>query len=183
MGYLGGVAWALMTARICQLYPNASRSTILCKFFYVYSDWCALSRTVARRGGIGLTSPLRRRWPNPVCLKPIEEGPLALPVWNPRNNLHDRAHLMPVITPAYPSMNSTYNVTMSTFEAMNAEFKRGLEVVKKIERAEADFEELFAKSDFFTRYKHFLQLTASAANEEDHRTWYYCTARTLISRC
>lgn len=37
----------------------------------------------------------------------------------------DRSHRMPIITPAYPSMCSTHNVTLSTQSIMTAEFKRG----------------------------------------------------------
>lgn len=87
------------------------------------------------------------QWPAPVLLKPIEEGPLQVPVWNPkvsRGRLFDqhwaetddedanpqlypsdRSHRMPIITPAYPSMCSTHNVTLSTQQIMTAEFKRG----------------------------------------------------------
>lgn len=39
MGYPGGVAWALMTARICQLYPTAAPAAIVGKFFPIYSQW------------------------------------------------------------------------------------------------------------------------------------------------
>lgn len=33
LGYLNGVALAILTARICQLYPNACAGTIVSKFF------------------------------------------------------------------------------------------------------------------------------------------------------
>jgi poly(A) polymerase len=37
----------------------------------------------------------------------------------------DRAHKMPIITPAYPSMCSTHNVMKSTMDVMKEELERG----------------------------------------------------------
>ncbi|KAE8287059.1 Poly(A) polymerase gamma [Larimichthys crocea] len=37
LGFLGGVSWAIMVAWICQLYPNAAPSTLVKKFFWVYT--------------------------------------------------------------------------------------------------------------------------------------------------
>jgi len=106
-GFLGGINLALLVARICQLYPNALPNMLVSRFFRVYTQW---------------------RWPNPVMLCAIEEGSLGLPVWDPRRNPKDRYHLMPIITPAYPCMNSTYNVTSSTLRVMSDEFQRGSEI-------------------------------------------------------
>ena len=39
LGYLGGVNCNLLVALICQLYPNASPSTLLQRFFSIYSKW------------------------------------------------------------------------------------------------------------------------------------------------
>lgn len=39
LGYLGGVSWAMLVARTCQLYPNAAASTIVLKFFFVFQRW------------------------------------------------------------------------------------------------------------------------------------------------
>ena len=40
-------------------------------------------------------------------------------------NPADRYHLMPIITPAFPQQNSTFNVSMSTRSIMNEEFEIG----------------------------------------------------------
>ncbi|KAF8214200.1 hypothetical protein K438DRAFT_999727 [Mycena galopus ATCC 62051] len=34
-GFLGGVAWAMLVARICQLYPNAIADAIVSRFFTI----------------------------------------------------------------------------------------------------------------------------------------------------
>ncbi|KAM7118761.1 poly(A) polymerase gamma isoform 2-T3 [Ciconia maguari] len=39
LGFLGGVSWAMLVARTCQLYPNALASTLVNKFFLVFSKW------------------------------------------------------------------------------------------------------------------------------------------------
>jgi poly(A) polymerase len=40
---------------------------------------------------------------------------------------------MPIITPAFPSMNSTYNVSQSTKLAMMTEFEKALKIVQALE--------------------------------------------------
>jgi poly(A) polymerase len=38
-GFLGGVAWAMLVARICQLYPNAIAGAIVSRFFIIMYQW------------------------------------------------------------------------------------------------------------------------------------------------
>ncbi|ORZ27806.1 polymerase [Lobosporangium transversale] len=150
MGFLGGVAWAMLVARVCQLYPNACAATIISRFFSILHQW---------------------PWPQPVLLKPIEEGPLQVRVWNPKLYPADKAHKMPIITPAYPSMCSTHNVTDSTKAVMLNEFKSAAEIVNRIMVERIPWSTLFAKDDFFSRYKHYLQVIASSDSEERHLRW------------
>jgi len=39
IGFLGGVSWAILVAKVCQLYPKAGLATLLEKFFIVFSEW------------------------------------------------------------------------------------------------------------------------------------------------
>ena len=39
MGLLGGIAWTILTAFICQKYPNAEIGALLQKFFKVLQTW------------------------------------------------------------------------------------------------------------------------------------------------
>ena len=53
----------MLVARVCQLYPQATGSVIIGKFFNIIGKWS---------------------WPQPVLLKNIEDGPLQARVWNPK---------------------------------------------------------------------------------------------------
>ncbi|KAK5979478.1 Poly polymerase beta [Trichostrongylus colubriformis] len=153
LGFLGGVTWAILVARTCQLYPNASPSKLLLKFFLVFVTW---------------------EWPLPVVLKDMDTtarpdiGNLQELVWDPRIRGSDRFHLMPILTPAFPEQNSTFNVTNSTRSIMINEMKEGLEIMKDIYEGRAEWSKLFEEVNFFTRYKHFISLTCATRSEEDH---------------
>ncbi|KAJ0941051.1 putative polynucleotide adenylyltransferase [Helianthus annuus] len=149
-GFLGGINWALLVARICQLYPNALPNMLVSRFFRVYTQW---------------------RWPNPVMLCAIEEGSLGLQIWDPRKNPKDKYHLMPIITPAYPSMNSSYNVSSSTLRIMTEEFKRGHNVCEAMVLNNGSWLELFEPYRFFEAYKNYLQIDIVAVCEEDMMNW------------
>ncbi|KAK6115119.1 hypothetical protein DH2020_007388 [Rehmannia glutinosa] len=149
-GFLGGINWALLVARICQLYPNALPSMLVSRFFRVYNLW---------------------RWPNPVMLCPIQESSLGLSFWDPRRNYKDRLHLMPIITPAYPCMNSSYNVSTSTLRVMMEEFHRGNEICEAIEANKASWGTLFEPFAFFEAYKNYLQIDIEAETDDDLMNW------------
>jgi len=38
-GYLGGAAFSIMLAKICQLYPSYSPLQLLDRFFFIYANW------------------------------------------------------------------------------------------------------------------------------------------------
>ncbi|KAJ0090290.1 hypothetical protein Patl1_12964 [Pistacia atlantica] len=149
-GFLGGVNWALLVARVCQFYPNAIPSMLVSRFFRVYTQW---------------------RWPNPVMLCPIEEDELGFSIWDPRKNPRDRSHHMPIITPAYPCMNSSYNVSVSTLRVMMEQFQFGYKICEDIEFNKAQWSALFEPYLFFEAYKNYLQVDIVAVDADDLLAW------------
>ncbi|KAG5326894.1 PAPOA polymerase, partial [Acromyrmex heyeri] len=150
LGYLGGVSWAMLVARTCQLYPNAVAATLIEKFFLVFSQW---------------------KWPQPVLLKQPDNVNLGYPVWDPRVNVADRYHLMPIITPAYPQQNSTFNVSVSTRTIMQEAFENGLAITEEIIMGKATWDKLFEPPNFFGKYKHYIVLLAKSLSAEDQLEW------------
>ncbi|KAH8258415.1 hypothetical protein KR038_011192, partial [Drosophila bunnanda] len=150
LGYFGGVTWAMLVARTCQLYPNAAAATLVHKFFLVFSRW---------------------KWPNPVLLKHPDNVNLRFQVWDPRVNASDRYHLMPIITPAYPQQNSTFNVSESTKKVILNEFNRGMNITDEIMLGRIPWERLFEAPSFFYRYRHFIVLLVNSQTADDHLEW------------
>ncbi|TRX88518.1 hypothetical protein FHL15_010557 [Xylaria flabelliformis] len=151
IGFPGGVVWAMMVARVCQLYPKATSATIVGKFFLVMKGW---------------------PWPIPVQLKHMEDGPLNVRVWNPKIYKSDSFHLMPVITPAYPQMCATFNITKSTKTIIQRELERGVELTDKILGSERPWKDLFVKHTFFTQdHKYYLAVIATSTTKEAHKIW------------
>ncbi|KAJ7914594.1 Poly(A) polymerase central domain-containing protein [Mycena leptocephala] len=149
-GYLGGVAWAMLVARICQLYPNAVAGAIVQRFFTVMAKW---------------------QWPQPVLLKQIEEGSLQVRVWNPQLYQSDRTHRMPIITPNYPSMCATHNVSASTLAILSEEIQNGTDIVNKVMAGTAPWSGLFSKHDFFHRYRNYIQVSALTRDAQLQIKW------------
>lgn len=79
LGYPGGIAWNIMVARVCQLYPKATSALIVNKFFNIMLKW---------------------PWPLPVLLKDIEYGlsVTRVPVWNPKVSRPPHHHLL-IVSP------------------------------------------------------------------------------------
>lgn len=162
LGYLGGVAWAILTARVCQLYPNAAPSYLLTRFFKLYDNW---PWSVTQQSA-------------PVLLCSISTGnpPLGLKIWSPHVN---QRHHMPIITPSYPSMNTTHNVSASTLQVMKSELARGRVICDGIEERASreagitvdDWQELFAPSEFFVSFKRYLQVDVFADDESSFKRW------------
>jgi poly(A) polymerase len=142
LGFLGGINWAILVARICQFNPNALPSWLVSRFFEVYSQW---------------------QWPKPVMLCPTDESSLEL--------LSYWRDVMPIITPVYPCTNSSYNVSWSTLCRMQEEFQRGNQICEAMERYKTGWSPLFKPFLFFEAYENYLQIDITARNDDDLIKW------------
>lgn len=148
LGFFGGITWAMLVARVCQLYPHYAPSQLVNRFFRVYDQWS---------------------WSKPVMLCEIVDqmpGVTSFKVWNPKTNPADKQHVMPVITPAFPAMNSTYNVTETTKRILLDEFRRGYDVVKSVEAQKLEWHEVHEPFPYFSQFKHFLWIEILAKTSE-----------------
>lgn len=155
LGYLGGINFNLLSAFICQLYPShqgVSPYLLLYRFFHVY----------------GVTW----KWPQPVQLNHIKPNPSNVltpkDIWEPGPK-----HLMPMITPAYPASNSSFNVSIHTREIIIQEMRLAKKVLGTIiAEGGKDWDRLFEPSDFFIKYSHYLCCHIVGIDDDVHsRDW------------
>lgn len=111
LGFPGGVAWAMLTARVCQLYPNAAPSTLLSRFFSTWNQW--------KFGEVSLPVLLHASDAHGVTELPANIAPLD---WNPQS-ARDRSYAMLVITPCRPRLCATHSVCRSTLAVLKHEVR------------------------------------------------------------
>jgi poly(A) polymerase len=153
MGYWGGVNINIAVALCVQLYPVDCPASLLRKFFLVFKTW---------------------RWPNPVMLTKPHDAEYGLQVWSPQ---HSHRQVAPMITPAYPAMNSTLATSRQTLQILHEEFCRGHAMVdqlwKQHQKGETDLNwgQLFEPSDFFIAYPNYLSLCIVGPTQTDAQAW------------
>lgn len=157
MGYLGGINWCILVCFISQLYPTAAPSTLLLRFFMVLNNW---------------------KWPLAIQLCKTHDAKLGLEIWN-ANAGHNRYQVMPILTPAYPSMNSSFNVSTHSLAVMKKEFKRGLTIVQDVlSKGGSDWGSLFEPSEFFAVHQHYLAVEVYTVKQEEEQAWCsFCESR------
>ena len=85
---------------------------------------------------------------------------------------------MPILTPCYPSMNSSYNVGVPQLRRMQMEFFVASQTLDQIENGEKNWTDLYQGNDFFEQHIHFLQVNISADNSASFVEWFrFCESR------
>ncbi|KAI5174054.1 poly(A) polymerase [Nematocida sp. LUAm2] len=150
LGYPGGVAYAICVAKAVQMYPNTGAFETLSKFFSLFFKW---------------------QWPQPVIIKEVVDCNYNLKMWNPKVNYAQRNDKMPVITPVYPAICSTHNITTSTLTILKRELSRGIEIFEEIASNQISIreglEKLCAPTDFFSRHKNYFVMAIAGDNPKE----------------
>jgi poly(A) polymerase len=91
----------------------------------------------------------------------------------------DRGHLMPVITPNYPCMCSTHNITRSTKAVILREMERAKGILEDIMNHKSSWNRLFEPHSFFTQdYRYYLRVMAAARSKDEQLKW--CLSASLV---
>ena len=79
---------------------------------------------------------------------------------------------MPIITPAYPSMCATHNITYSTKKIILRELSRARGITNEIADGKLKWKDLFRKHTFFSEgYKYYLSVVAASRTKESQLMW------------
>ena len=154
MGYLGGVAWAILVAKICQLFPKCRANILIRKFFEIYGNW---------------------DWENPVQINEIKrevEFTCSMKVWEKDNT----SFPFYIITPAFPAQNTNANTNQILRRVMVEEFNKFKEYSSKIniddENCEFTWKGLFQGGiSLFGEYNYFLQIDILVTNKSEFKSW------------
>ena len=103
LGYLGGISWAILVAKICQMFPYLKLNKLLEKLFLFYSNWT---------------------WECDLVL--IEK----LKMDSNDMQRKEESKIMQVWTPAWPSMNSTGKVTRINLKIIKKHLQESWELLK-----------------------------------------------------
>lgn len=173
LGFWGGVNWAILVAYVCRAYPESSIADTVQLFFETFANW---------------------KWPTPVSLIDLNDasittpppGAAVLPSWNPAIHIRDGLHVCPILTPAYPVMNSSYNVALPQLRRMtealqytankiarwvdrsHTTYNRGVPVRRKI-----PWHRLWSlNAGWVFRHQHYVHATIRAPQGEAFVTWF-----------
>lgn len=170
-GFPSGIGWAILTAFVCQCYPNQNAAGMVARFFRTYHKWFQPNphETGKENRAIYLTESSR--------------GKTHLGhSWDPRESKSDALALFPVLTPALPYGNACYNVTLTNLRQLCAEFKRGDDIVisnLSLSPAEAKasfgpygvWSKLLEKARFLGEYKFYMHIQVSCSDPELYQAY------------
>ena len=163
MGFPGGVAWALLAARVCQFFPNAAPSTLVARFFSTWHIWKFSTAPVLVDDAAATTE-----------LPAHLSAEAASTHYDPRAHARDRAYAMGVGTPCYPRLCATNSVGPGTLAVLRRELGRAAALAQQGEASGAAdrWAPLFAPLPFFGEYRRFVAVDVGADDGTQLLHWH-----------
>jgi poly(A) polymerase len=159
-GYFGGVNWAISMAYTCLLYPTACAARLVSRFFHTLRSF---------------------PWPQALYLRSIQEESIGFKVWDKWKHAENImrndswTECMPILTPAYPAMNSSFGVNLATREVILEELIHAEEICMRILLPESSYPtewyKLLEAYPLFEIFSNFLVINLSAPNWSDLKKW------------
>uniref|UniRef100_A0A0C9QNB7 Poly(A) polymerase n=1 Tax=Wollemia nobilis TaxID=56998 RepID=A0A0C9QNB7_9CONI len=145
-GFLGGVHWAVLVARICQLFPNASVNMLVSRFFWIYTQW---------------------QWQTPVTLVD------AQPEQCDGDRHYHMQIIIPVPPYSCCSYNVTRSTLFKLKLEFSRGWSTIVKMERNwvFLPNSADWESLFEPFPFFSSYEYFIQISLRASDEDALRSW------------
>ena len=187
-GYPGGIAYAILCAKLIQLYPYYGSTALLERFLAIYSsvwDWdkwmvrITAEITNTNIAGSGFENQRRKGNNRFGGFQPpnINEMMLAMGMIERPTQLK---RYMTIYTPAWPQMNSTHNISYATRKTLIQTFKdKHTELVEIIEgqnklsevELKIKWKEFFEPFNFFGSYSEYLYVLIVGNSEEHFSKW------------
>ena len=161
LGYPGGVAWALLVAKVCISHPKLQPNQLLSCFFKYFRDY-----NWSHSNPVTLEEPIAND--SSLVGFPIPED--LFYVQKPNQN-------MPIITPAFPAQNATHNISSSTKNVILTELEKASIVTDALVQPGAaqdptlSWGRVFKKFPFFKAFQHFIEIQILSKTVEDHGKW------------
>lgn len=151
LGFLGGQAWAICCARICQLHPNAVLSELVFLFFRTLSRW---------------------DWRTPLTVN-MGENPHAdcAPAPVPAYCDPARKPIIDVLLPLFNRLSAAPNVSETTSAILAKEFHRATKMSHHVHLGRTSWPAVVTKADFSNCHKYFLEFDFMAKDEEVLHKW------------
>lgn len=139
MGYLGGVSWSILVAKICQLFPNYEPSKLFEKFFLIYNRWDfdEISITINSIGNIENRSNTYKFIKDKYIDK--DKGCIT------------------ILTPGFPFQNCAYNVSANSLNFIREQIRDTVDLIIKIKQGKSDWKLIFEKYNPFSIFNTFLE--------------------------
>ena len=151
MGQIGGISWAIMVAKICQMYPQYKPSKLIERFFMIYSqwDWEEMSVIIEE-----IDESLRDNYL--LKMNFLKDSSLEL----------SEKNVMNIIIPCFPFKNSSYSVTSMTLKVIKDHFQEAVMILNNIKQGLIDWKNLFETYNFFMDFTKFIKINIFEKNQE-----------------